>query len=93
MFVLICNSGDGNQLWSTLKGVFETHSEAHDAMVEYIETHRKDWADEYNADEEVFTVKVLNDEGYLIDGDEWDWCFYEKYLIFDAEDEGKAFAY
>lgn len=85
MFVLICNSGDGESLWSTLKGVFETHREAHDAMVELIETHKADWEREWNASEDYFTTKVRDDEGELVDGDIFDWRYYEKYLIFDSD--------
>lgn len=85
MFVLICNSGDDNQLWSTLKGVFETHSEAHDAMVECIEAHKADLVEEYDVGEECFMAKFFENEGCLIDGDEYDWYFYEKYLIFDSD--------
>lgn len=92
MFVLICNSGDGESLQSTLKGVFETQQEAHEAMVELIGTHRSDWATEYGADEEAFTVKVSEDQGVLVDGDGYDWRYYEKYLIFDS-DESKTFVY
>jgi hypothetical protein len=93
MFVLICNSGDGAALWSTFKGLFGTHDEAHTAMVECIEAHRRDWVEEYSADEEVFATKVDEDMGHLIDGDEYDWRYYEKYFIFDTEDEGNTFAY
>lgn len=92
MFILMRNSGDGECLWSTLKGVFETKQEAHDAMVELIETHKADWASEYDASEDCFTAKVQDDQGELVDGDAFDWRYYEKYLIFDSE-EDQTFCY
>lgn len=86
MYALVMNSGDGESLNTTFYGLFETHDEAHAAMVELIDTHLSDWAEEYKAESDCFERKVGQDEGSLLDGDSWDWRYYEKYFIFDADE-------
>lgn len=93
MFVLFMNSSDGNSMWAKFYGEYETHDEAHNDMVEYIERHRADWMEAYDADEECFETKITDNTGCLFDGDMWDWTYYEKYFIFDCDDAYAIFSY
>ena len=93
MYVLMMNTGDNESLGITFCGMFETHDEAHAEMVELIERHRDDWGAEYKASPDVFTVEGKEDAGHLIDGDLYDWRYYEQYFIFDTEDFGQTFVY
>lgn len=86
MYALIMNSSDGETMNTTFYGLFETHDEAHAEMVEFIDTHLNDWAEESGADLDCYERNVGQDEGTLFDGDSWDWCYYEKYFIFDANE-------
>ena len=92
MYALTMNCGDGDTLSTAFCGLFETHDDAHAAMVERIETHRNDWMQVYRCSADDLTVKVEQDKGYLIAGDEFDWQFYEHFFIFDTDD-GKTFVY
>lgn len=93
MYALTMNTNDGESLSTTFCGVFQTHDEAHAEMVERIECHRDDWVTLYEVSPDVFTVEIKDDTGCLIDGDRFDWNYYEAYFIFDTEDPGQTFVY
>ena len=92
MYALTTNCGDGDTLSTAFYGLFETHDEAHAAMVESIESHSNHWMQACGCSADDFTVEVEQDKGCLIAGDVWDWQFYEYFFIFDT-DEKKGFAY
>lgn len=92
MFALTMNSGDGESLNTTFYGLFDTHKEAHDEMVALIGRHRADWIDACGVDEDDISERVNEDTAQLVEGDAYDWVYYEKYFIFDT-DECRTFGY
>jgi predicted secreted Zn-dependent protease len=87
------NSGDRDSLHTTFYGFYDTHEEAHKDMVETIERHKADWVEGLDVDEDCITTKIDEDTAHLVEGDTYDWVYYEKYFIFETDDWGKTFTY
>lgn len=91
MYVLMMNSVDDCAMYTTFCDAFETHEEAHAEMVERIERHRADWAEEYKRDPGSIRMLVDDETGSLVDGGLFDGNYHESYFIFDTEDPGQTF--